>query len=424
MKIGLYLQNKELSQKQYENDMLSVKNSDMDLLVFPENCITGFSEQVNELDICDDNDFNWIIDTCTDFASSLGKAIVFSGIEKEGAIFSLFVNPFASDEETHYQLYVKHTATECSSFVFYNYSEEWIQDQFTPIVMCGHKIGLTICYDCNHAAFSRMWAKNGIDILINSTGGNVDYYKWYRYNKVRAMENNCINLCTMGYESGQKNSSYTFGFSPSGYPMKYETISKPSAETPCGIFVYDTDNISNNGICDIRFDQSPKENKYTHCSINPYNLPYILSKSKMIENNLYISETIDRTLIYIVVNGDEIEKPEKLLKKMYSPELARYKNKRYIVLNIWENFDRIHFENVISDTLRVRSMENYCAVIFSAPNVKKCYQTTQNKGSQIIPLTSDGYFALDLDRCKGPEVVWRNTWDSWRKGYEKLISKL
>ena len=53
---------------------------------------------------------------------------------------------------------------------------------------------MTICYDCNHALFSRMYGIYGIDLIINSTGGNVVYDKWFKYNKVRAIENECYTL--------------------------------------------------------------------------------------------------------------------------------------------------------------------------------------------------------------------------------------
>ena len=46
---------------------------------------------------------------------------------------------------------------------------------FDPINYKGFLIGMTICYDCNHALFSRMYGIYGIDLIINSTGGNVVY---------------------------------------------------------------------------------------------------------------------------------------------------------------------------------------------------------------------------------------------------------
>ena len=65
---------------------------------------------------------------------------------------------------------------------------EIAKDLFDPILFKGYLIGMTICYDCNHALFSRMYGIYGIDLIINSTGGNVVYDKWFKYNKVRAIE--------------------------------------------------------------------------------------------------------------------------------------------------------------------------------------------------------------------------------------------
>lgn len=42
---------------------------------------------------------------------------------------------------------------------------------------------MTACYDCNQAMFSRKFGLNGVDIIVNSTGGDVEKDKWYKYNK-------------------------------------------------------------------------------------------------------------------------------------------------------------------------------------------------------------------------------------------------
>ena len=59
-----------------------------------------------------------------------------------------------------------------------------------------------------------MYGMYGIDLIVNSTGGNVVYDKWFKYNKARAIENNCYTLVTMGGDSQNVNGkNYVFGFS-------------------------------------------------------------------------------------------------------------------------------------------------------------------------------------------------------------------
>ncbi|MGN0473501.1 MAG: nitrilase-related carbon-nitrogen hydrolase [Acutalibacteraceae bacterium] len=421
MKIGLYLQNSNIDNRGFNADLKAAKNADISLLVFPENCTTPFSDEMMNRDITDENDFHWLVDKCMRLGKEVGCAIVFSGLEKDGALFSVFANPFACADETDCKLYVKHTATDCSAFNFGSYSDEWIHELFDPIVLNGKKIGLTICYDCNHAAFSRMWGKRGIDILINSTGGNVDYYKWYRYNKVRAIENNCMNFCTMGYVFGCKNSSYTFGFTSSGKLMECSKITKDIDDSLVGIYVYDTSQGTSETECDIRLHQSNTHNKYQNIFIKPNEISNILKQCQKLYDNLYISIEHDLTIVYIVINDIDILSPEKVLKLMYDMKLKEYKNKRYIIFNCWDVIDRTFFENILSDVLRVRAMENYCAIILNSFDINLCYQTSQNRVSQVLALEDDGSFGIDLSRTKGPEVVWKNCPKSWREGYEKLI---
>jgi len=426
MKLGLYLQSKNLTQEQFVIDMTAVKSSDVDLFVFPENCITPFSEEMKERDITDDDDFGWLVTQSLDFSNKIDCAMIFSGMDKDGALFSLFVNPFTkSEKEMSYQLYVKHTMTDSSSFEFYNYSDEWISDMFSPIEICGNKIGMTICYDCNHSAFSRMWSKNGINILINSTGSNVDYYKWYRYNKVRAIENHCFNFCTMGYyNDGSKNSSYTYGFTPEGRLMKCRKLTADINDSPVGIYIYDTDTAIAGGECDIRLEQAHTENKYEHIYINPIKIDGLINGCKKISDNIYVDKKLDFSIVYILIDSNDIISPEKVLQLMYHKALKDYSEKRYIIINKWTNIDKQYFKNVLSDILRVRAMENYCAVILISNNLNMCYQTSQNRVSQIISMNGNSEFGLDLNRTKGPELIWNKTPDTWRIGYEKLIRTL
>ena len=70
----------------------------------------------------------------------------------------------------------------------------------------------------------------------------------------------------------------------------------------------------------------------------------------------------------------EIPKPEMVLKLLYNHNLKNGKNKRYILINKWEHVEKEFFDNELSQVLKVRSMENYCAVILESDLITKCYQ--------------------------------------------------
>lgn len=96
---------------------------------------------------------------------------------------------------------------------------------------------------CNHALFSRMYGIYGIDLIINSTGGNVVYDKWFKYNKVRAIENECYTLVTMGGDGSVENGhNYVFGFNKNGGRLSPVNLcgdsSKHKKEVFCSLYIH------------------------------------------------------------------------------------------------------------------------------------------------------------------------------------------
>ena len=108
---------------------------------------------------------------------------------------------------------------------------------------------------------------------------------------------------------------------------------------------------------------------------------------------------------------------------MYHAKLKDITNKKYLIINRWNKLDWNRYNTVVSDVLRVRSMENYCAVVLIAEEFSKCFQCSDNRNSQLVA-NENGIYNLDLRRMSGPEVIWKNKdgmREHWRKGYEKLI---
>lgn len=74
-----------------------------------------------------------------------------------------------------------------------------------------------------------------------------------------------------------------------------------------------------------------------------------------------------------------------------------------------------------SGVFKVRSMENFCTVIFESDNINECYQCTKNRTAQVLK------FGIELDRTTGPEAIWKNK-DvmnaGWRENAEWLIHEM
>lgn len=313
LKVGLYLQTDEFkSRAHFKNAIDIVKKFDFDILVLSEFCYCCFDTSLVNSDICIEEDVNKIFNACLDFSEEIGKAVIVSSEDKYGTIFSVFANAFANEDETANALYIKHTMTSYSAFELEDY-RVFSKSMFEPILYRGYRIGMTICYDCNHSIFSRMYGLKGIDIIINSTGGNVVYDKWYKYNKVRAIENHCYNFVTMGGEGTvTRPHSYVYGFNRNGKELKPYNIMKKTTElnSPGGIYVYDISLDYGCAAQDTSYNQSKTSNKNYQLEIPVGGVDKILSQSKIVAEGIYVYKVKDKNVVFCLVEGNDILKPE------------------------------------------------------------------------------------------------------------------
>ncbi|MDO5156629.1 MAG: nitrilase-related carbon-nitrogen hydrolase [Eubacteriales bacterium] len=422
IKVGMYLQTDEKKNKKSFDRILTImKESDADIIVFPEFCYVPFVRDMTKLDLAYIDDVNKVQELCLDFSKELGKAVVVSSCDSYETIFSVYANAFASENETQTTMYIKHTMTgrSCLEFDFY---DQFVADNFDPIVYKGFLIGLTICYDCNHALFSRMYGYYGIDLIINSTGGNVKYDKWFKYNKARAIENNCYTLVTMGGDGRIVNGpNYVYGFNKNGgiiLPKNLNGKTEQLNEPGC-LYLYEVSKEDGIGEAD-KSNPFETENKYSHLSIPIGGVDEVLAGSEQIADCIYLKKVDKYNVMFLCVDGMDIMKPEIVQKLLYAKELKKYGNRKYVIINKHEGeIDKQYFEEKLSVVLKVRAMENYCAVILESANYNKCYQTGKNKTAQVVKAI-DGSFGIDLERTTGPEAIWRNQ-ALRRKGYEWLV---
>lgn len=429
LKIALYLQTDELKNKaDFTKAIEVVKKSNFDIFVLPEFSYCPFHSLLTNADICMEEDLNNIFEACLNFSEEIGKAVIVSSVDKYGTIFSVFASAFADETETTNALYIKHTMTSYSAFELEDY-HELSKSMFEPILYKGYRIGMTICYDCNHSLFSRMYGLKGVDIIINSTGGNVVYDKWYKYNKVRAIENGCYNFVTMGGDGEVSNPhSYVYGFNPNGKELKPHNIMKKTTElnSPGGIYIYDTSLDDGCSSQDTSFNQLKTLNKNYQLEIPVGGVDEIVSQSKRLADGIYVYKVEDKNVVFCLVEGNDILKPEKVLSLLYAKELKKISNKRYIIVNKHKHIEDEFFENKLSVVLKVRSMENFCAVILESDNINECYQCGKNRTAQVLQ-SRNGNFGIDLDRTTGPEAIWKNKDGmkaSWRENFEWLIHEM
>jgi len=429
LRIGLYLQSTDDYLTSINARLKDVSKEKIDIFVFPEFSRTPYDNIFYSLRFSNQQSLDIVINTAIKISKQIGSALIISAQTLDNQIYTLYANNYATDDETRYRFYIKHTMTDNSPLGDVNYKDE-IPDLFEPIILKKTKIGMTICFDCNHAAFSRVWGKHNVDIIINSTGGNVVYEKWHRYNKVRALENHCFVFCTMGYTEDNRINSYTFGFTPNGALMVGKPLYPVNTEVDKinNIFIYDTNKCDWRYEPEIRLEQDKSLNRtgtwLLGADINEFNNQ--LKKAKWIAENLYVLFEKDCNIVLCRAEGKTILSPEIVLKLLYHPLISDIKNKKYLIINNWREHDDDLFRNVISDMLKVRSAENFCAVVYYSSDVNICYQSAYTKNIQVIQ-EENGFFRLDLKRMSGPEAIWKNKDGmraSWRNGYEILINTL
>lgn len=427
LRVCMYLQTDEVkSEPFYKKHMEMVRRSDVDLVVFPECCYFPGVEEFWNADCADVNDMNRILDIVFGVSEYLGRAVIINSYDKFGSIFSVYANAFALDDETECKVYMKHTMTACSVFEFLDYPDIVKKDYFHPIQYKGFNIGMTICYDCNHSIFSRMYElSGGVDLIVNSTGGDVIYDKWFKYNKVRAIENSCYELVTMGGDGTvAKSKNYVYGFNANGGELKFVNLNGSSLEKNVsgGLYVYEVTKDVGKAEND-NSNQLETANKNWQLKIPVGNSQAVIDKSERITDDLYRLKLGNDNVILCLVDGMDIMKPEKVLPLLYSSELKKYANKKYIIINRHEKVDPVLFKQKLSIVLKVRSMENFCAVVFEAKNLSKCYQSGMNRTAQVLKAV-DGSFEIDLNRTTGPEAIWKNKQGMkavWRQNFEWLV---
>ena len=423
MKIGLWLQDhRNDTEKRFNEVMNIVKKSDVDLIVLPEDAYIPFNHLLEEEDYVFTTLGKWFSEA-DKLAKKIGKPMMLSARQDiyfentkdpRPFIFSYYTNPQATENETINRVYFKNTMTGYSPLEFEDYEnsilEQW--NQYAPIFLKGKKIGMTICYDCTYPIFSALYGVQNVDIIINMTGGNVDYHKWYRYNQVRAIENECFSFVTMGYMPKRKENSYVYGFDPDGYNMSFsnlmDTTTKKSNIVD-SVYVYDTDAYEAQPALT---PSDPSENKYQDLFVEAGNISALIEKSKKLTDELYVLNQGSDNIIFVVCDGETVQVPEFVSALLYSDDLKRIPNKKYIIVNRRDDIEDKDFLNLQLDPLlRVRAMENYCAVILESPIANRCYQTSMNRKSQIVKEV-DGKYGIDLSRTTGPEAIWSKSKNS------------
>ena len=422
MKIGLFLQDgTSLNDKVFSKVMTTVKNSDIDLLVFPE-----FSKIPQSFF---GEDGVPLSDLALAVNKKCDKPVLINCKNNDGEIVSLYSNYKAKDPETDEAYFKKHTYTGCSAF-----ESDELQDtevfNYCPILLNGLNIGVTICNDVTDPLLAGLWCEyDGVDIVINQTGGGVQSFKWKPYNRVRAIESNCFSFCTMNAdEKGASGKSFVMGFNPNGKELRpsYTLVnSTQDLDTPGTIYVYDTEADPDGKEVLFNSSKGGKTSDDADFSLPKGKIDSMLKKAKVInpETGLYHLKDGDRNIIFCELKNDEILYPMNVPLAFYDEEIKDLENKYFVIVSKFDHLSKEDFETKYCEVLGVRSIENRAAVVLESDNYNMCITTDNYKHIRYVA-DEDGMYNIQLKFIKGPDAIWPSNGHKleWRDKYEWLLN--
>jgi len=203
-------EDKEVNKKKITG-ILHQNKTKIDLLIFPEMTLTGFSMKSKQLcEGIDGDSFNYFKDLAKSIQINIITGIIFSEdnkifnssvfINKNGEVKSIYkkIHPFTfSTEDKNYSAGEKIEIAEC---------ENW-------------KIGLSVCYDLRFPELYRFYAKRRVELLTVIANWPVDRIEHWRYLlKARAIENQCYvaGVNRIGDTGNLKYNGYSSVFDPMG----------------------------------------------------------------------------------------------------------------------------------------------------------------------------------------------------------------
>lgn len=169
------------------SDILKVlEERHVELVVFPE--AFGYVENYEDA-----------LTTVKTIGDGLNTPIVIGLSFADGTEEAYYYNPIDDPRypnDTLHKTYVKHSSAER---VFFDdlYSEEFIEQQYAPIILKGQKIQIVLGEDAHYPLLVETLARQGMHTLITLTRNTVRTSKLQDFLQGRSMELNGATLCTM-----------------------------------------------------------------------------------------------------------------------------------------------------------------------------------------------------------------------------------
>ena len=386
IKVACFVQTAAYRNKNSFDDAIRQLPADVDILLFPEFSYVPIGERIEikdtfaSIDVLNLEEFELLKTEMMKLSRELDKAIVICNEDKAKHIVSVYTNANATESETSIKYYIKFTDSSNNAIMMdeSNFNRV-IGENYNPIVYRGKRIGLTICNDCHYMLFSS--AYKGVDILLNSTGGNVVDAKWDRSNRARAIENNAYAIVSMGNENSieatRTTTNKAYAFDPNGHDIGAIMLIEDY------VYIYELKKVA--GIGRGFTDYVCANHKSWR---DPYSilLPFNPNKYTRISNNMY--GDIKHSVCYVRLQNTEIFNTKEVLRSLSEID---HTYKHCIIINEWQRDISLAEYDKIPTVTAAMVIDSYAAILIYAPNLKKCLQRSDSykKGIKERPIVSN-----------------------------------
>lgn len=379
-------------QKLYDQILKIIEKKPVDLVVFPE----GFKK-------VDSNDHGW--DTVEDIAYTLNKPVICGLSFLDGTERALYVNLDPAEGESEDSLFIKHSTTPKVAFEI---DKDVLEDAqpYQPITLKGQRIQVYICHDMFFPLITEKLEQEGLDILINLTGGNVKMSKWCNVLKGRSIELDTTVLCTMANRTSMKQPSDRVGFK-SGERLKANYKLGNGEKTHAFSLFSTEDPVLEDEIAETLYS----DKQYTQFTVG-------LSEDAdcsidLKKREIYSARLSDmgeeETSLHLTKNGESVyvhvANYEELFDRTYFYKQSKAEEGHHIV--IYMSDGPVNEEEAIA-MLKLRAIENRIGCIVVEDNLFVAAKTNRYKDIQLFKAT-DNKIGFDLQFMQGINSLFQNS---------------
>jgi predicted amidohydrolase len=387
-------------QKWYDDIQELIYKSSVDLVVFPEcfrSPLNG-KEQNNEV---------------KSFAIDFNVPVLMGIGGSDGSQWAVYYNPKPKADDTNEKIYCKHSTADVTAFDYDNYSAS-AEEYFKPILLNGAKIQVNVCHDIFFPLITEKMEREGMDVLINLTGGNVNLNKWHTVFKGRSLETKNPILCSMAFNPEHTGKSEAFMFMD-GNKVKPNIQKGNAMKNKPEMLIFDLDNVQYDE--DYFLNSSESDKKYKDFTIsfdndadadirlvvdggqfNQYRK--VSSKTSVIQNELTFKLKEGNLTVHFL--------PFSKLKCRDAIKNLNFENgSKYFIVAYYslENVD----EHQSISLLKLRAIENRIGCILVSPNLKIGLKTNRYKNIQLFYPDKNNLIGFDLNFIEGIESVFNKS---------------